>query len=258
MKSHRHIACVLLLGNLLALASLVGAKSPQEAMVKLERKGGSVKGQIIFTVVDVKNSNGVPLPDSYSFGGSDTNNFQGQALELDVSLSSVSPKATYEWFIQTEKAPGDGSCSNMGAMFSQSSNFGLRSTKGATNSTEEAVEQSLNESSKNTNSTSDAGDRHTVAVSDMQSPEFTGKGYGAVFEMCRLGDLTDKFGPIEPEQSTYKRKVLDPSLQLTGDASIVGRSVVIWDMQAQPVACGTITTDMSGRSSSATALGAQS
>jgi Cu/Zn superoxide dismutase len=58
-------------------------------------------------------------------------------------------------------------------------------------------------------------------------------------ETCELGDLSGKFGKLEPKQKTYKFS--DPDLLLIGEDGIIGRSIVIHLANSTRIACANIT-----------------
>ncbi|RKP34755.1 hypothetical protein BJ085DRAFT_41194 [Dimargaris cristalligena] len=72
------------------------------------------------------------------------------------------------------------------------------------------------------------------------------------FQLCQTGDLQNKFGYIRSSSSKFDQKFMDQGLHLSGEYAVVNHAIVVWDKEGNVAACGTITTDMSGRTSAAT------
>jgi Cu/Zn superoxide dismutase len=61
-------------------------------------------------------------------------------------------------------------------------------------------------------------------------------------ENCEMGDLSGKWGKLNANSIGVVDRIsyIDPTLSLTGEHSIVGRSVVIHNPKGDRIACGTI------------------
>ncbi|KAI8055317.1 superoxide dismutase [Syncephalis plumigaleata] len=85
---------------------------------------------------------------------------------------------------------------------------------------------------------------HQLPVPADGNCDGTGDHLDPYNHQCEMGDLSGKFGPIvgwdNPRMSAYPFLHNDTTLTMTGENSIVNRSVVIHDPSGARIACGTI------------------
>ncbi|KAJ1961064.1 hypothetical protein IWQ62_003998 [Dispira parvispora] len=223
---------------------------PTETMAPLARLGTEVRGKFIFTQKKIDSDTfkqGLPanviLPSTNL----------GYAMEIIVELKGLRPDEPYEPFILENPAPRDGSCNGLGRMLGASNgqNMGGMSVVGNPS----AVPMQMyrrNVSPEVTNQAANNTGGEPNANADSEQADLMGNPGGySPFEMCRKGDLQDKFGPFVSTSTKFSAKFTDPNLEV---AELIGRSVAIWDRRGELVSCGTIGTDMDAEASTANTL----
>ncbi|KAJ1653773.1 hypothetical protein IWQ61_006168 [Dispira simplex] len=243
------------LGGVLTMALVydrgVMGNGPTEAMAPLARLGTGVRGKFVFKQkkVDDGTFHNDRLPKNVILASTNSR----YALEMYVELEGLRPDEPYEPFILNNEAPRDGSCNSLGQMFGMNNGQNMGSISIAKSPEEMSTKiYRRNVSPEDTNQAANLTNGETNDFADGEQANLMGKfGDPSPFEMCRKGDLQDKFGPFVSTSTKFSARFTDPNLEIP---ELISRSVAIWDGRGELVACGTIGTDMNARASTAATL----
>ncbi|KAJ1657538.1 hypothetical protein IWQ61_003077 [Dispira simplex] len=227
----------------------VMGNGPTEAMAPLARLGTGVRGKFIFKQkkVDDGTYHNDRLPKNVIVAPTE------YAVEIYVELERLRPDEPYEPFILNNESPRDGSCNGLGQMFGMNNGQNTGSISIAKSPEEMSTQiYRRNVSPEDTSQTANLTNGETNEFVDDEQANLMGNfGGPSPFEMCRKGDLQDKFGPFVSTSTKFSAKFTDPNLTIP---ELLRRSVAIWDSRGELVACGTIGTDMNARASTAATL----